>query len=127
MPKELNFFDTNLLGSLRKALPIWDRNLYVSLCIEVLHDQHRAEPVVVVRVAVSNVWIQHTSIAAVVTIATAFDKRFSQNSLIPNLYKCYYEIYFKIRVLRTHFFIIYLAYLKFSISNMLSIWIVFTF
>ena len=54
---ELNFFDTNLLGSLLEALPIWDRNLYVSLCIEVLHDQSRTEPVVVVRVAVSDVRI----------------------------------------------------------------------
>ena len=87
MPKELNFFDTNPLGRLLKEQPIWDRNLYVSLCIEVLHHQHRTEAVVVVAVTVSNVWVQHTSITAVVAIATTFDKRISQNSLIPNIYK----------------------------------------
>ena len=44
IPKELNFFDTNPavlylfdlpLGILLKELPIWDRSLSASLCIEV--------------------------------------------------------------------------------------------
>ena len=80
---ELNFFDTNLLGTLRKVMPIWDRSLYASLCIEVLHHNDRTEPVVVIAVTVVRVWIEHTSITAVVEIATTFHERNRRYSLIP--------------------------------------------
>ena len=66
IPKELNFFDTNPLGFLLEEKPIWDRNLYVSLCIEVLlSDKHRAEPIVVIAIAIITVEIEQTSSLAV--------------------------------------------------------------
>ena len=76
IPKELNFFDTNLHGNLLKDLPLWDRNLYVSLCIEVLqHNQGRAEPVVVVRITVIAIAIENSSISSIAPIATTIQER----------------------------------------------------
>ena len=48
---------------------------YEPLCIEVLQHNHRAEPVVVVRIAIRNVRVKHTRIATIIAIASAFDKR----------------------------------------------------
>ena len=91
---ELNFFDTNPavtifclpLGILLEEMPIWDRNLYVSLCIEVLQHEHGTEPVVAISVTVSNIRIQHTSSIAVVEIATTYNEGHSRYSLIPLIY-----------------------------------------
>ena len=67
---ELNFFDTNPavtifclpLGILLEEMPIWDRNLYVSLCIEVLENENRTEPVVDAAVAISEIRVEYTRI-----------------------------------------------------------------
>ena len=40
-----------------------------------LQHNHRAEPVVVVRIAIRNVRVKHTRIATIIAIASAFDKR----------------------------------------------------
>ena len=94
MPKELNFFDTNpvdfiffvyTLGNLRKELPIWDRNLYISLCIEVLKRKGCTEPVVVVGITIRDVSVEHTRISFIIEIASTIDERIRRiNSLIPN-------------------------------------------
>ena len=94
MPKELNFFDTNpvdfiffvyTLGNLRKELPIWDRNLYISLCIEVLKRKGWTEPVVVVGITIRDVSVEHTRISFIIEIASTIDERIRRiNSLIPN-------------------------------------------
>ena len=79
--KELNFFDTNLvvfflitikvivafpLGKILESLPLWDRNLYVPLCIEVLgHGQHRAEPIIVIAIAIITIEIEQTGIRTI--------------------------------------------------------------
>ena len=56
--------------------PIWDRNLYVSLCIEVLlSDQHWTEPIIVIAIAIITIEIEQTGIAGIPIIATAFEKR----------------------------------------------------
>jgi len=56
--------------------PIWDRNLYVSLCIEVLlSDKHWAEPIVVIAIAIITIEIEQTSSVCVPIIAPAFAER----------------------------------------------------
>ena len=85
IPKELNFFDTNpaVLGYFLYSFcihsrfspwrkPIWDRNLYVSLCIEVLQsDKHWAKTIVVVRIAIRMVECKATRTNCNVTIVTS--------------------------------------------------------
>ena len=85
IPEELNFFDTNpaelffialTLGDVRKQSPIWDRNLYVSLCIEVLErNQNRTEPDVVVSVPVVTVRSKHSGIRAIPPITSTDQER----------------------------------------------------
>ena len=95
---ELNFFDTNPavtifrlpLGILLEEMPIRDRNLYVSLCIEVLENENRTEPVVVVTVAISDVRIEHTCIAPIIAITATFNERPSRYSLIPSFFILYH-------------------------------------
>ena len=72
---ELNFFDTNLLGTLRKVVPIWDRSLYASLCIEVLHHNDRTEPAADKAVTGVRVWTEHTSKTAAEETATTPHER----------------------------------------------------
>ena len=56
--------------------PIWDRNLYVSSCIEVLDtDQHRTEAIIVVRIAIGIIEREHTCIRTIAIITTAFEER----------------------------------------------------
>ena len=82
MPKELNFFDTNpvvyyytviTLGILRKEMPIWDRNLYVSLRIEVLESKAHTEPIVVVRITIAIIVSKDTSISSIIVIAPTIE------------------------------------------------------
>ena len=56
-------------------MPIWDRFLYESLCIEVLQTQHHAEPVVIVGIAIVVVRIERTSIRPIIVIAPTFEER----------------------------------------------------
>ena len=96
MPKELNFFDTNpvvllilfLLSAFSlKKYPSGIRNLYISMCIEVLKRKGRTEPVVVVGIAISNVRVKHTSCIAIIAIATTHNERIRRIfSLIPIIY-----------------------------------------
>ena len=81
---ELNFFDTNPvvtifclpLGILLEEMPIRDRNLYVSLCIEVLlSDKHWTEPIIEIAIAIITVEIEQTGSVRVPIIATAFTER----------------------------------------------------
>ena len=95
---ELNFFDTNPavtifclpLGILLEEMPIWDRNLYVSLCIEVLENENRTEPVVVVAVAISDIRVKYTCIVPIIAIAATFNERPSRYSLIPSFFILYH-------------------------------------
>jgi hypothetical protein len=48
---------------------------FKTLCIEVLQHHDRAEPVVVVAVAIGYVGIEHTSIATIIAIATTYHER----------------------------------------------------
>ena len=56
-------------------MPIWDRFLYKSLCIEVLPPQHHTEPVVAVRIAIVVVRIERTSIRRIIVVAPTFEER----------------------------------------------------
>ena len=78
MPKELNFFDTNpvvyyytviTLGILRKEMPIWDRNLYVSLCIEVLESKAHTEPTAAARIPKAIIVSKDTSTSTITVMA----------------------------------------------------------
>ena len=58
--------------------PIWDRNLYVSSCIEVLDtDQHRTEPIIVVRVSIVVIERKCARIGTIIVIASTFEERIS--------------------------------------------------
>ena len=95
---ELNFFDTNPavtifclpLGILLEEMPIRDRNLYVSVCIEVLENENRTEPVVVVTVAMSDVRLEHTCFVPIIAITATFNERPSRYSLIPSFFILYH-------------------------------------
>ena len=78
------------LGILLEEMPIWDRNLYVSLCIEVLENENRTEPVVVVAVAISDIRVEYTCIATIIAIAATFNERISRYSLIPSFFILYH-------------------------------------
>ena len=58
--------------------PIWDRNLYVSSCIEVLDtDQHRTETIIVIRISIGIIESKCTRISSVIVIASTFEERIS--------------------------------------------------
>ena len=64
------------LGILLKEIPIWDRNLHVSLCIEVLrHDHDRTETIVIIAIPIITIEIEQTSTRAIIVIASTDTER----------------------------------------------------
>ena len=63
------------LGTLRKGMPLWDRSLYASLCIEVLLPKDSAETVVAVVVTIIVVRIECSTIRSIIVIASTFEER----------------------------------------------------
>ena len=90
-PKGLNFLDTyqNLLLNkfiLGKALEPCPSGCEVFFYFTVYRSadhQRWTETVVVVRIAVRDIRIEHTSISAIVHVATTFDKRFARIQFKP--------------------------------------------
>lgn len=67
------------LGKVRKHLPIWDENLpfsCVSKCGRT--DQHRTEPVIVVRIAIRAIESEAACVRTIPNITTAFEERIVQ-------------------------------------------------
>ena len=62
------------LGTLLEEMPIWDRSLKSSLCIEVLRAQDHTETVVIVAIAIVVVSIEYSGIGFIVVIAPAFEE-----------------------------------------------------
>ena len=70
---KLSLFYAKTLGDVLEQSPLWDRNLYVSLCIEVLTSQGHTEPVIAVAIACIVIEIERTSVAITI-IAPAYEE-----------------------------------------------------
>ena len=70
------------LGNVRKQSPIWDKNLYVFLCIEVLESKAHTKTIVVVRIAIAVIEREHPSISSIIVIATTIEYRIARSDEI---------------------------------------------
>ena len=73
-----NIIFCNTLGNILQILPLWDRFLLESLCIEVLRSQGDAETAIAVAVTVIVVSIEHTCIRSIIVIASTIGERIAR-------------------------------------------------
>ena len=67
----------------RKLMPVWDKKPLNFFVYRSARHNNRTKTVVVVRITIGDIRIQHTSIGSIIAITTAFDKRFTRIQFNP--------------------------------------------